>query len=247
VNKNILLMFALICLVTTGGCVDDDPCGGYSAPGVLFCHGDNTEGKIALTFDDGPNEPYTSQILDLLDLYKIKATFFVLGKRVEKYPQVTRRILAAGHVIGNHSYSHQHLSMQKQEVVEQEIDRGDRAIFAATGIHPTLFRSPYGELSIGVIDAVEHKAMSLISWSMTPKDWHKIDAKTISDRVMSQVANGSIILMHDGDGIHDGDRQRVVVALTLVIPLLKAAGYQFVTVPELLGLPADALPTDSAK
>jgi peptidoglycan-N-acetylglucosamine deacetylase len=237
---NALLTICIIAFAwITAGCGDDGPCGGYSAPGTLFCRGDEHEHKIALTFDDGPNEPYTSQILAILERNNIKATFFMLGKRVEKYPQIARKILTAGHAIGNHSYSHPHLLQAKPELIALEIKKGDDAIFAATGHHPSLFRPPYGELSPWVIDTAESKGLSIVNWNVTPKDWHSIDAKTISERVTKQTKNGSIVLLHDGDGATDGNRKRVVLALEIFIPILKASGFEFVTVPEMLGLPSE--------
>src|SRR5258708_1049848 len=112
--------------------------------GVLYWHGNTTHRQIALTFDDGPNEPYTSQVLEILRQNHVQATFFLVGENVETYPEAARAIVHDGHVIGNHTYSHRNLIVHSNAAVRREIERGEEAIERVTGQQTHLFRPPYG-------------------------------------------------------------------------------------------------------
>src|SRR5262249_32084192 len=113
-------------------------------PGVVYWHGDPDEPKIALTFDDGPNDPYTSQILAVLKANNVKATFFMIGKNIERSPETAKAVAADGHVIGNHSYSHPDMIFSINSQVREELERGDVAIQKMIGVRPRLFRPPFG-------------------------------------------------------------------------------------------------------
>ena len=189
---------------------------------------------IALTFDDGPNEPYTSQILDILDSYGVRATFFVVGENVEYYPEVAMRIVAEGHVLGNHSYTHKALS--EFDIPDySEVDLAQAAIYKVTGVKPHLFRPPYGRKTPWELEYVKKKGLVTVTWSDSANDPHKPPSDVIAERVLQHTRPGAIILLHDGNGTkHGADRSRTEAALPQIIESLKAQGYTFVTVPELL-------------
>ena len=206
-------------------------------PKELYWHGDATEKKIALTFDDGPNEPYTSEILKVLKENDVRATFFMVGKNVEKYPDAARAVVAAGHAIGNHSYDHHNLLTKTNAQVEAEIEKTQAAIETATGQKTTLFRPPYGDKNTLTIREARQLGYVTIEWSVSAEDWRKPGPEKIAQNVLAHLRNGDIILMHDGDKWrHGSDRSQTVAALPLIISHLREAGFQFVTVPELLKL-----------
>jgi len=206
--------------------------------GVVYWHGDMNQPKIALTFDDGPNDPYTSEILDILKKYSIKATFFVLGKNVERYPDTAKRIVEEGHVIGNHTYDHPYLLIQSKSHIKYEIEKTEQAIFKATHIKPYLFRPPYGVTDNWIYHTVKDYGYVTVEWSVTGNNGGKeINTDVIEKDVLSKVTNGAIILLHDGDRLIRGaNRKNIVKALPFIIESLQQKGYQLVTVPQLLGI-----------
>ncbi len=212
---------------------------GYFSPsadvfGKTYAQAATPQNVIALSFDDGPNEPYTSQIQDILDSYGVRATFFVVGKNVEYYPEVARRIVAEGHVLGNHSYTHKALS--EFDVPDySEVDLAQTAIYKVTGVKPRLFRPPYGRKTPWQLEYVKRKGLVTVTWSDSANDPHKPPSDVIAERVLRRARSGTIILLHDGNGTkHGSDRSRTVAALPQIIESLKSQGYTFVTVPELL-------------
>ena len=190
---------------------------------------------VALTFDDGPNPPFTLQILDILDAYNVQATFFLIGKNVEAYPELARKIVERGHQVGNHSYTHPDLLKLDREQVAQEIDATTAIIRSATGVSPRVFRPPHGFRDPVVLEKARERYLQVVQWSVMARDWRRPGAQVIADRIVQKVKNGSIILLHDGDGVnHGGDRSQSVAATELIIKKLHAQGYRFVSVDELL-------------
>ena len=225
---------------------------GYFVPtssvfGKVYAKESTPEKVVALTFDDGPNEPYTSQILDILKQYDIKATFFVIGKNVEIYPDTARRILAEGNVLGNHSYSHD-ANHALTEYGSRDLAHAEQVIFNITGVEPHLYRPPHGRKSPWELDNVGDDHMIEVTWSVSANDqheeafWGKPTASQYAKEIVEATRPGAIILLHDGYGIaHNtpkADKSLSVQALPLIIQQLKAEGYQFVTVPQLLNVPA---------
>lgn len=212
---------------------------GYFYPGSdmfgkVYAKAAPSEKAIALTFDDGPNEPYTSQILDILNSYGVKATFFAVGKNVEYYPEVAQRIVAEGHVLGNHTYTHKALT-EFDPPDYSELDKTQKAIYEVTGVKPHLFRPPYGRKTPWELEYVKKKGMLTITWSDSAKDPPQPPSYIIEKRVLQRVRPGTIILLHDGNGTkHGADRSQTVAALPNIIESLQARGFTFVTVPELL-------------
>jgi peptidoglycan/xylan/chitin deacetylase (PgdA/CDA1 family) len=202
------------------------------------------EGKVdagskvmALTFDDGPSPQYTPQVLDVLADHGVVATFFVCGDNVGQYPDVIRRIVADGHTIGNHSWSHPSLGTLSADGVRQEIQRTQDAVSKVGGVTPVLFRAPYGDFTDTSLDICADLGLRPISWSLDPEDWKNPGTDTIVQRVLDGAGTGAILLEHDGtEGGDDdppagsgGDRSQTVDALRSYLPQLLDDGYTFTT------------------
>ncbi len=190
----------------------------------------NSEKKIALTFDDGPSELYTEEILDILDEYRIKATFFVIGTNCERSPQIVMREIEAGHEIGNHTYTHPHLSKIGQEDLRSEMIRTEKILFELGEYRPKLFRPPEGVYSRSVSKTVENLEYIPILWTVDTMDWRAPSAEKIANTVMQNVSAGVIILCHD----YVSGKSNTPAALKIFIPKLIAEGYKFCTVSELM-------------
>lgn len=191
----------------------------------------NTEEKIvALTFDDGPHPKYTAQILDILAEYDAKATFFVIGKNLEHYGEMTRRAAEEGHEIGNHTYAHTNLRSLSRAELEREILDSEGLITEWTGKRPTVFRPPGGASSVLVEKIVAENGDKIILWDVDTRDWAGRSSADIVESVINDTVPGSIILLHDY-AVH---KSTTVDALKEILPRLSAAGYRFVTVTELL-------------
>jgi peptidoglycan/xylan/chitin deacetylase (PgdA/CDA1 family) len=206
-------------------------------PVPVIVRGDRQAGRIALTFDDGPAPPYTDQILDLLRERQVKATFFLCGRNVEKYPELARRICQQGHTLGNHTYSHPFLYFRRRHFMAKEIDRTQQAIEKATGARPQFFRPPYGVRWPGLHRVLRERGMRLVNWSDTGYDW-KFDTERIAREALRHLGSGSIILLHDGLETRPPrpvDQTRTVRALPAIIDQARQAGLSFVTLDELLG------------
>ena len=182
---------------------------------------------IALTFDDGPG-PYTAHLLDVLDQYGAKATFFLIGSKVSSQANVVRSIHARGHQLGNHSWSHPELPKLPVDQIAGEIDRTNDAIKQATGVTPAILRPPYGAVNGVVLEQLRLRGMSSILWSVDTRDWADRNSDIVCSRAVAGARPGAIILMHD---IH----QTSVGAVPCILSALKQQGYSFVTVQGLLG------------
>ena len=183
---------------------------------------------IALTFDDGPDPVNTPQILRVLADYKVPATFFMMGSHVSENPQVAQSVLSAGHAIGNHTWSH----LETPPDPAAEVQRTDALMQSVLGFTPTLFRPPFGNLTNGVATQAIAQNDAVVLWSSDPTDWAMPGTDKIIDTVVNQATPGGIVLMHDGGG----DRTQTIAALPTIIRQLKARGYTFVTVPQLIAL-----------
>jgi peptidoglycan/xylan/chitin deacetylase (PgdA/CDA1 family) len=190
---------------------------------------------VALTFDDGPST-HTAEVLDILARYHVKATFFLIGRNVERYPELARRIVAEGHAVGNHTYTHPiWAAIEGSQHVQRELDNCEKAIELATGIHATIFRPPHGWRSPWMIRQARREGYTVITWSVSPDDWRRPAPQVITERVLQGVKPGAIILLHDGLEMRGAPPvQNTVAALPAIIEGLRARGYEFVTVPELI-------------
>jgi len=199
------------------------------SPVHVIRSGSSTSKIVALTFDDGPHRTITPKVLEQLRQRNIKATFFVLGDRVKHHPEILRQIAAEGHEIGNHTYSHRILKFMTNELIDREITETQNEIKSAIGCEPRLFRPPYGSFRPDSRDVFRQHNLSVILWSVDPRDWRVRDEELLYQAVTSQTQNGSIILCHD---IYNSTLQ----ALPRILDTLLAEGYQFTTVSELCGL-----------
>lgn len=196
------------------------------------------EMKVALTFDDGPSPVFTPLVLDILKRRGVKATFFLVGKHVEKYPDVVRRIIREGHEIGSHSYSHRDLVPASRAAVLCEIERAEQAFIKVVGSKPALFRPPRGLYSESVRKLIEEKGYQMVLWSVSGMDWSGVSAERIAKRVIRRIHPGAIILLHDSGALlksEGGSRHNTVKAVELIIDYLIEMGFEFVTVSELIG------------
>ncbi len=203
---------------------------GLEAPVPSFSSGPIDQKQVALTFDDGPHPTITPLVLDELRSRGVKATFFVIGDRVKAYPWVLRQIVAEGHEIGNHTYSHRLLTAMSTDLIRREIGETQAAIRNAIGYETRLFRPPYGAFRPSANAILREYGLNVIRWSVDPRDWRNRDALLISNHVTHQSKNGAIILCHD---IH----RATLHALPAILDTLIAEGYVFKTVGELCGLP----------
>lgn len=200
-----------------------------------------TEKVVALTYDDGPNPPHTQALLDTLAQHGVKATFFLKGRNLEAFPDSVRLVASAGHEIGNHSYSHRPmLSLSKSDMLE-EVVRTNALIENLLGYAPVLFRPPYGAQGPGLKLALDELDMPSILMSTNGTDWELTDPQQIASEVLENIEPGSIILLHDGHGDVDepdsqDSRAATVAATGIIIEALKAQGYRFATVGELMAM-----------
>lgn len=206
-------------------------------PDIFFLQGPADQKRVALTFDDGPDPRFTNGVLDVLSQYKVPATFFMLGSRAVANPDIVRRVQNEGHVIGNHTYSHPNLTEESDlGTLEREVSRTEDALNDIIGYRTKLFRPPYGFLYNELVEKLRDMNYNVIAWSVDSLDWQEDPVEEIASRVLDNVENGSIILMHDGaDSV--GDRTNTIESLKKIIPTLQEQGYEFVTVPELLNIP----------
>ena len=210
-----------------------DPAGGKNELFPVSGPADASKPMIAFTFDDGPYYSVDIRILDTLQAYGGRATFFIVGSRVDDYKDTLKRIRDSGSEIGNHTFNHKNLEKISPEEVASQIEMTNDAVEAVTGFRPKLVRVPYGAFKSQVPGLVSYP---MIQWNIDTQDWSSKDKDAIAASVLSQARDGSIVLMHD---LYPATAE----AFETVIPLLAAQGYQFVTVSEMYaakGVPLEA-------
>lgn len=198
---------------------------------------DVDEKVVALTFDDGPSPVWTPKVLDVLKHAGVKATFFMLGSHVEKYPDVARRVAREGHDLGNHTYDHHILLNYRASSLKENILRAQETIQKITGVRTVYFRPPKAWLTSGEKKLVRSMGYEVVLWSLNSKDWVTFDDKYIIKYLMQHVRPGDIILFHDSGGAFStegGDRDETVLAVMRLIERLREKGWRFVTISELL-------------
>lgn len=195
-----------------------------------------TDKKVfALTFDDGPNPPYTDELLAVLKKHGVRATFFLVGKNLERYPEVGRRMAADGHCIGNHTYSHAFSTNYSRKAFVREVERTQTIITTVTGTAPTLCRPPWLFRYPWILNVLKSHKLTAVS-AVFGYEFEIVHQRTdaIVRRALQKVKPGVILDFHDGYEAKGGYRQRTVEAIDKLIPELKSRGYSFATVPELL-------------
>jgi len=205
--------------------------------GKVCSNGSRSRPRVALTFDDGPNEPYTSDVLSVLKQYRIKATFFLIGQNALRQPETCRRIVAAGNAIGNHSYDHRKsLCLRRGRDVARNIEAAHQAIYECTGLEPRLFRPPHGFRTPWLMRTVRNLGYTVVTWDNMTSDWNaEKPGGEIVRAILRRAKPGGVIVMHDGRSTKlNYDRSHMLQALPFVIETLMEKGFDFVTVPELL-------------
>jgi len=199
------------------------------------------ERVVALTFDDGPNEPYTSEIADFLDEQGVRATFFQVGACVRRHPETTARLLAAGHVVGNHSMTHRFTTYLKPGAFRREIDENQRLLRDHLGRTPALTRTPWLWRQPALLRMLRRRGLQPVSGVFChPLEVFQRDGTAIARWAVARTKPGTMLIFHDGFDGRGGHRAETVKAVRLTVRALRAQGYRFVTVDELLGVPAYA-------
>ena len=196
--------------------------------------------RMALTYDDGPNDPYTWRIMEVLERHGVKATFFLVGQFVQQKPEIARALVAAGHVIGSHTWNHPNLIFCSTSEVRRQLEQAQKAIFDATGVEAKLFRPPFGGRRPASLRAVRAFGLLPIMWNVTCYDWKAESAKEIVGHAVRQIRGGDVILLHDGGYRRMGaDRSRTVASSDEILTRYKEEGYEFVTIPQMLSCQAE--------
>jgi peptidoglycan/xylan/chitin deacetylase (PgdA/CDA1 family) len=192
------------------------------------------DAAVSITFDDGPNPRATPLILDVLRREQVRATFFVLGRHADRWPELVRRMADEGHQLGNHGYWHRKLHRRGPGYVRDDLTRGTDAIVRASGgVHPRHFRAPHGFRSPWVTPIARSLGQRTVGWSLGVWDSARPGAAEIVRRAESGLRGGSILLLHDGDGYDaEGDRLQTAEALPSIIEGLRARGLRFATLPD---------------
>lgn len=200
----------------------------------VFWRAQTREKIIALSFDDGPNPRFTPELLDILKKFSVSATFFLIGRYVEKAPEIAQQIVAGGHEVGNHTFSHKMLPFLEDHEIREEISTTHRILAKVTGRVPSLLRPPMGMFSKRTVSIAEEWGYRTVIGDVYPRDPHMPGTSRIIRRVLKRSRPGSLIILHDGGNTRHFDRSQTLRSVEAIIPKLKNAGYRFVTLPELI-------------
>jgi peptidoglycan/xylan/chitin deacetylase (PgdA/CDA1 family) len=191
--------------------------------------------QLALTYDDGPNDPHTLRLLEVLARRGVHATFFLIGRYVRQRPEIAREIVKAGHVVGNHSFNHPLLIFKSETEIHEEISQCRAALQDAVGLHSNLFRPPFGGRCPAVLRVARELGLEPVMWNVTGYDWNAPSASVIERKVARQIRGGDVILLHDGGHKQiEADRSQTVIATDRMITRYKSEGYEFVTVSPMM-------------
>lgn len=204
--------------------------------GHVVTHGDRADQRVALTFDDGPDDPFSLKISAILDAHGVKGTFFEVGKAIDARPAIAKALYDDGQLLGDHSYHHDYWRWLDPRY--PELDRTQDAFRRRLGVCPAFFRPPHGQRTPFMLAHVSSKGMHSVTWDVSAGDWATTDGALVARRILDGVRPGSIVLLHDGiDGTVGADRSVLLTALPLILDGLRAKGLQPVRLDELLGLP----------
>ena len=206
--------------------------------GRTLTHGSDP-GQMALTYDDGPNDPYTQKLLDLLAEHQAQATFFLIGKYVRRRPDLVRAIRSAGHVIGNHTETHPNLIFTSAEQIRKQLENCNKALQDATGEETRWFRPPFGGRRPEVLRIARSLGLEPVMWSVTGYDWNAKSSGAVANKVVSQVEGrsgkrGEIVLLHDGGHLSFGADRHFTIEATRVLLKKYSSERKFVSVAELM-------------
>jgi peptidoglycan/xylan/chitin deacetylase (PgdA/CDA1 family) len=202
--------------------------------GRTFAGGVRGGKQIALTYDDGPNDPHTLKLLDVLAKHNVRATFFMIGRYVRQSPDIARAVAQAGHVIGNHTFTHPLLIFKSEAQTRSQLSDCDQALQDAIGEHSNLFRPPFGGRRPATLRIARKLGLQTVMWNVTGYDWNAPPAAVIEKKVARQMRGGDVILLHDGGHRALGaDRAQTVIATDNLIRRYRDQGHEFVTVEEM--------------
>jgi peptidoglycan/xylan/chitin deacetylase (PgdA/CDA1 family) len=191
--------------------------------------------QIALTYDDGPNDPHTLKLLDMLAKHNVQATFFMIGRYVRQRPDIVRAVAQAGHVIGNHTFTHPLLIFKSAAETRSQLNECRRALTDAIGEHSNLFRPPFGGRRPATLRIARGLGLQTVMWNVTGYDWNAPPASEIEAKVVRQMHGGGVILLHDGGHKAMGaDRSQTVIVTDNLIRRYKDQGYDFMTITEMM-------------
>jgi peptidoglycan/xylan/chitin deacetylase (PgdA/CDA1 family) len=195
--------------------------------------------KLALTYDDGPSDAHTPRLLEVLARHKVHATFFLIGRYVQRRPEIARQIVEAGHIVGNHTFSHPLLTLKGASGIREELSTCRSALQDAIGgdyrLISNLFRPPFGGRRPAVLRIAHELGLEPVMWNVTGYDWNAPPSAAIEQKVIKQIRGGDVILLHDGGHSETAaDRSQTVLATDHLIKRYKTEGYEFVTIPQML-------------
>ena len=202
--------------------------------GRTFAGGSRGTKQIALTYDDGPNDPHTLKLLDVLAKHSVRATFFMIGRYVRQRPDIARAVAQAGHAVGNHTFTHPLLIFESAAQTRTQLLDCQSALQDAIGEHSKLFRPPFGGRRPATFRIARSLGLETVMWNVTGYDWSAPPAAVIEKKVERQMRGGDVILLHDGGHRAMGaDRAQTVVATENLLRRYRDQGYEFVTVEEM--------------
>jgi len=205
--------------------------------GRTFAGGVCGSKQIALTYDDGPNDPHTLKLLDVLSKHSVRATFFMIGRYVRQRPDLARAVAQSGHVIGNHTFTHPLLIFESAARMRMQLVDCQQALEDTVGEHSNLFRPPFGGRRPATLRVARALGLKTVMWNVTGYDWNAPPAAVIEKKVVRQMRGGDVVLLHDGGHRAMGaDRAQTVMATDNLIRRYKGQGYEFVTVEEMLAV-----------
>lgn len=194
--------------------------------------------QLALTYDDGPNDPHTLRLLEVLAKHEVHATFFLVGRYVQQRPAIVRDIVNAGHVVGNHTFTHPLLTFKGSAEIRQQLSDCRSAIEQAVGASTSLFRPPFGGRRPAVLRIARELGLETVMWNVTGFDWNAPPSEVIEQKVTKQIRGGDVILLHDGGHKEmSADRSQTVLATDRLITRYKSEGYEFTTIPQMIKMP----------
>ena len=203
--------------------------------GRTFTGNSASRKQIALTYDDGPNDPHTLRLLEVLTKHGVRATFFLIGRYVHRRPDIAREVVGSGHVVGNHTFTHPLLIFKSAAEVREELQQCRQSLLDAVGVHSNLFRPPFGGRRPGTLQIARELGLEPIMWNVTGYDWNAPPAAVIEHKISNRVRGGDVILLHDGGHKQMGaDRSQTVLATERLICRYKEEGYEFVTIPKMM-------------
>jgi peptidoglycan/xylan/chitin deacetylase (PgdA/CDA1 family) len=191
--------------------------------------------QLALTYDDGPNDPHTLRLLEVLAKHNVHATFFLIGRYVQQHPEIVREIVQAGHVVGNHTFTHPLLIFKSEVEIRRQLTQCRDALQDAIAKPSNLFRPPFGGRRPAVLRLARELGLEPVMWNVTGYDWNAPPAAAIERKVAKQIRGGDVILLHDGGHKQMGaDRSQTVIATDHLITRYKREGHEFVTIPHMM-------------